>query len=119
MSILADPPLLVANGETYARAMPEAVQGRVAGVSGALALGAFWATAAAFWFDHPVTRPFRKALGYRSGREFMLRFPLPDRGRRRRTSAREEAVAVAALATYPLWLWLGWDHGRRSRPRGA
>jgi hypothetical protein len=49
----------------------------------------------------------------------MLRFPLPDRGRRRRRSRREEALAFAVFASYPLWLWLGWDHGRRARPRGA
>jgi hypothetical protein len=119
MSFLADPPLLLATGETYARAMPEAAQGRIAGLTGALTVGAFWAAAAAIWSDHPVARPLRKALGYRTGPDFMLRFPLPPRGRRRRASGREEAVAAAALATYPLWLWLGWDHGRRARPRGA
>jgi hypothetical protein len=51
----------------------------------------------------------------------MLRFPLPERGRRaqRRARVRDDALAVAALASYPMWLWLGWDHGRRARPRGA
>jgi hypothetical protein len=119
MSLLADPPLLMANGEAYARALPEAAQGRAAAAGGVLAIGAFWATAGALWVDHPALRPIRKALGYRSGREFMLRFPLPDRGRRRRASNREKVLAAAVLASYPLWLWAGWDHGRRSRPRGA
>ena len=119
MSLLADPPLLLADGEAYARLLPESAQGRAAGVAGALTVAAFWATAAALWLDHPVVRPFRSALGYRSGREFMLRFPLPDRGRRRRASTREQALALAGLAAYPLWWWLGWDHGRRARPRGA
>ena len=119
VSILVDPPLLLADGEAYARALPESAQGGAATVTGALTVATFWAAAAAIWFDHPVVKPFRKRLGYRSGREFMLRFPLPDRGRRRRRDPREDALALAALASYPLWWWLGWDHGRRRRPRGT
>ena len=34
----------------------------------------------------------------------------------RRPGAKEHALVLAALATYPLWYWLGWDHGRRARP---
>jgi hypothetical protein len=122
MSVLVDPPLLLATGESYARALPESAQGGSAQLAGTLTLGTFWGVAAAFWFDHPVTVPVRRALGYHSGREFMLRFPLPDRGRRRRRrrgSSREEIAALGALAAYPLWLYLGWDHGRRTRPRSA
>ena len=118
MSVLADPPLLVAKGEAIARVLPEGAQGGVAKVLGAGVIGIFWGVGAAIWHDHPATVPLRRALGYRSGREFMLRFPLPDR-RRRRRDPRETALGMAALATYPLWLWLGWDHGRRARPRGA
>jgi hypothetical protein len=118
MSVLVDPPLLLAEGEAIARVLPESAQGGVAKALGAGVLGVFWGTAAALWFDHAATVPLRRALGYRSGREFMLRYPLPDRGRRRR-DRREEALALAALASYPLWLWLGWDHGRRARPRDA
>jgi hypothetical protein len=119
MSLLADPPLLYADGEFYARVMPEGAQGGMATAVGALTVGVFWAVAAALWFDHPAVRPALK--GYRSGREFMLRFPLSDRGRRRRRprNTREDALAVAGLALYPFWWWLGWDRGRRSRPRGA
>jgi hypothetical protein len=116
MSLLVDPPALLADGESYARLMPESAQGRAATLTGALTVGVFWAAAAAFWFDHPLLGPVRKRLGYRSGREFMLRFPLPDRGRRRRRDPREDALAVGVFASYPLWWWLGWDHGRRARP---
>jgi hypothetical protein len=119
MSLLVDPPALFADGEAYARLMPESAQGRAAAMTGTLTVATFLAAAAAFWFDHPVVKPARRALGYRSGREFMIRFPLPDRGRRHRRSAREEALAIAGFATYPVWWWLGWDHGRRARPRGA
>ena len=119
VSILTDPPALLLGGEAYARALPESAQGGLANAAGAAALATFWAGAALFWLDHPLTVPVRRGLGYRSGREFMLRFPFPDRGRRRRRDPREDALAVAAFASYPLWLWLGWDHGRRARPRGA
>ena len=118
VSFLVDPPLLFADGELTARLLPEAAQGRVALACGAAATGVFWVAAAALWTDHPAPARFRKALGYRSGREFMLRFPLPDRGRRRRRKA-EDAAALVAFASYPLWWWLGWDHGRRARPAGA
>ena len=120
MSLLADPPMLFADGEAYARVMPEGAQGGMATAAGAMTVGVFWAAAAAIWFDHPVARPLRKAFGYRSGREFMLRFPLPERGRRRRrANPREDALAIGGFALYPFWWWLGWDHGRRARPRGA
>ena len=119
VSIVTDPVALLADGEAYARLLPESAQGGAATVTGALTIAVFWAGAAAFWFDHPVAKPLRKRLGYRSGREFMLRFPLPDRGRRRRGDAREDALAVAVFASYPVWWWLGWDHGRRRRPRAG
>jgi hypothetical protein len=119
VSVIVDPPLLVAKGEAIARVLPESAQGSGANVLGGVVLGVFWGAAAAFWFDHPAVVPLRRSLGYRSGREFMLRFPLPDRGRRRRRDMGEDALAMAAFASYPLWLWLGWDHGRRARPRDA
>ena len=121
VSIVADPPALLTSGELYARALPESAQGGMATAAGALTVALFWAGAAAFWFDHAATKDMRSSLGYRSGREFMLRFPLPDRSRReqRRNRARDDAIAVAVFASYPIWLWLGWDHGRRARPRDA
>jgi hypothetical protein len=119
VSIEIDPLLLMADGEAYARLLPESAQGGAATVTGALTVVTFWLGAAAFWFDHPITAPLRRQLGYGSGREFMLRFPLPDRGRRRRRDPREDVLALAVFASYPLWWWLGWDHGRRRRPRGA
>ena len=120
MSLLADPPMLIADGEAYARVLPDSAQGRLAAVAGGLTVGVFWAAAAAIWTDHPAVRPLRKTFGYRSGREFMLRFPLPDRERRRRRGdTREHALAAVGFALYPFWWWLGWDQGRRARARGA
>jgi hypothetical protein len=119
VSIFVDPPLLMADGETFARLLPESAQGAGARVGGALTVAGFWAIAAGLWTDQAALRPFRKGFGYSSGREFMLRYPLPDRGRRHRRNKREEAVAIAMIASYPFWWWLGWDHGRRARPRSA
>jgi hypothetical protein len=119
VSFLIDPPLLLADGEFFGRAAPESAQGRVALAAGALTTGIFWAAGAAFWRDHPAVTPFRRRLGYHSGRDFMLRYPLAARGRRHRRDRREDALALAAFASYPLWWWLGWDHGRRARPTGA
>lgn len=126
MPLLVDPPLFAVSGELYARALPESAQGRAAAAAAALALTAVWGAAAALWFDHPAVVPARRALGYRSGRELVLRSPLPDRRRGRRlrlrgdsARTREDALALACMAAYPLWLWLGWDRGRRARPRGG
>jgi hypothetical protein len=27
-----------------------------------------------------------------------------------------DRVRIAVAVTYPLWYWMGWDHGRRARP---
>jgi hypothetical protein len=111
VSFLTDPTLLYANGRAYARLLPESAQGDAAKLAGAATLGVFLATGVAFLADHPSTRWFSRALGYRNGREFMFGFPIPS------PPARDlpNGLAVLAFATYPLWLWLGWDRGRRRR----
>jgi hypothetical protein len=68
------------------------------------------------YLDQRWTKPLWKPFGARNGTAFMLGWPVAHRSRRRRTS-RTDAVAIAVFATYPLWWWLGWDHGRRARPR--
>jgi hypothetical protein len=110
MSFLADPPLLYAAGEAYARALPESAQGRAAGVAGALTVAAFVAVSAACWTERPEARPLWRAFGARSGREFMVGNGLVRWRRARRAGTREHALAAAAFATYPLWFRLGWDH---------
>jgi hypothetical protein len=108
VSFLTDPALLYANGRAYAELAPERAQGGAAKVAAGATLVTFVGTGIAFLADHPWTRPFSRMLGYRSGRQFMFGFPLPGRDL-------PDAVAVAAFATYPVWLWLGWDRGRRRR----
>jgi hypothetical protein len=118
MSFAVDPILLLADGEAYARTLPESAQGGAAtlvgGATAAFAIGAGIAS----YLEADWTRPFWKALGAKTGPDFMLAWPIAH-GKRRRRTPRRDAIAAAALATYPLWWWLGWDHGRRRRPRSA
>ena len=111
MSFLTDPALLYANGRAYAELAPERAQGRAAKAAAVATLATFLGTGVALLADHPWTRPFTRTLGYRSGRHFMFGFPFPSPP----TRELPDALAVAAFATYPVWLWLGWDRGRRTR----
>lgn len=117
MSFLVDPPLLYAAGEAYARGLPESAQGRQAGASGALCVATFLSVSVACWLERPEARPLWRAFGARSGREFMVSHGLFRWKRARRAGPREHALAALGFATYPLWFRLGWDHGRRARPR--
>jgi hypothetical protein len=113
VSFLTDPSLLYANGRAYAHLAPESAQGGAAKAAGAATLALFLTTGVALLADRPWTRRLSRGLGYRTGREFMFSFPVPA------PPARElpGAVAVLGFATYPVWLWLGWDRGRRRRGR--
>lgn len=117
MSFLIDPPTLYAAGEAYARAMPESAQGRAAGAVGAAVVGGFLAVSVSLWLERPELRPMWRAFGARGGREFMVGSGLFGWKDARRAGPREHALAAAAFLTYPLWYRLGWDHGRRARPR--
>ena len=116
MSFLADPVLLFADGEAYARTLPESAQGGAAKVIGGLTVGAAVAAGMACYLDAEPAKPFWKAVapGARTGTDFMLAWPLAH-GKRRRRNTRLGAAAALVFATYPLWWWLGWDHGRRRR----
>jgi hypothetical protein len=119
MSFLVDPPTLFADGEAYGRLMPESAQGGAARAIGGATVAAFMAYGAGAYLNEPWTKWLWEPLGAKSGRDLMLGWPLAHGSRRRRRTPRTDAVAVAVLATYPLWWWLGWDHGRRARPRGS
>ena len=109
MSLLADPPLLLANGEAYARLAP----GRDPrpALSGVLAL--FWAVSIPLYLNARWTRPLWRVLPYRDGRDFMVNFP-GLRVDTRRAGPRMHAIAAAVFATYPLWFLAGYAHGRRA-----
>jgi hypothetical protein len=111
VSLLADPALLFANGEAYARLARER------GHDGAVAAGVvalFWAVSVPLYLNAAWTRPLWRLLPGRDGRDFMVNFP-GLRVNTRRADRRLHAIAAAVFATYPAWFWLGLRHGRRGR----
>jgi hypothetical protein len=114
VSFLVDPPWLFANGEAYARFAPESAQGGRARAAAAATLAAFLGVGVALYSNARVTRPLWPLLPGRDGRDFMVNFP-GLRVDTRRAGRGLHVAAAAVFATYPLWLWLGWAHGRRAR----
>jgi hypothetical protein len=110
VSLLADPPLLFANGEAYARLAPGSAP---PGPAAAAVVALFWAVSVPLYLNARWTRPLWPLLPGRSGRDFMVNFPglRVDTGRAGR---RMHVVAAAVFATYPLWFLAGYAHGRRS-----
>lgn len=109
MSFLVDPPWLYANGRVIAATTDDPTR--------ATALGA--ATAALFlgvsiplYLDQRWTRPIWRLCRARSGRDWMLNSGVFSFDHER-VSSRTHAVSAAIFATYPLWLYLGYRHGRR------
>jgi hypothetical protein len=108
VSFLIDPPWLYANGRALAALAPR----RAAPALGAATVGAFWAVSVPLYLNRRWTRPIADACRAEDGRDWMLnsgvfRFDHRDAG------PVTHAVSAALLAGYPLWLWLGWRHGRR------
>ena len=119
MSFLVDPPWLYANGLAYARLAPEEAQGGIARAAGAACLAVFWGAGASLYLNAPYTRPLWPLLPGRDGRDFMVNWPLLRVRTKRRGRRLDAAAAAVFLGVYPLALWMGWDRGRRARPRGA
>lgn len=114
MSFLIDPPLLYSGGRTYARltrdAQPSAKRDAAAG---AAYMVVFWGVSVGLYLDRDWTRPVWKACRAASGRDWMLNsgvFAFDWRS----AGPRTHKLSAAIFATYPLWLWLGIRHGRRS-----
>ena len=116
MSFLIDPPWLYANGEAYARAAPESAQGGVAKATGAVTIAAFWITSISLYLNLPWTKPIWKACGAKSGRDWMLNSGVVGFDHKR-PGPPTHVISALLFASYPLWLCLGWDHGRRAWPR--
>src|SRR3954468_19229228 len=78
MSFPVDPVLLFADGEAYARTLPESAQGGAAKAVGGLTLGPAGAPGISCCLDVKPARPFWKAgaPGARNGADFMLAWPL-------------------------------------------
>lgn len=117
MSLLVEPLALLIDGEMYAR-LPESAQGGAAKAMGGLSSAANLAVGIGTYLEHPWAKPLWKSSRAKSGPDYMLGWPL-FHGKRRRRTARTDALAAVIFASYPLWWWLGWDHGRRRRPRAS
>ena len=118
MSFFADPVLLFTDGELYARTLPESAQGGAAKVAGGISVGATLAAGVGSYLDQKWARQLWKPFGAKNGTDFMVAWPFAH-GKRRRRSTRTDVLAAAMFLAYPLFWWLGWDHGRRRRPRAS
>ena len=114
MSFLIDPPWLYSTGRLYGAKAPESAQGETAAALGAGTLAAFLGTSISLYFDRTWTNPIWKACRARSGRDWMLNSGVLDL-RYRRVGTTTHVVSALLFASYPLWLWLGYRHGRTRR----
>ena len=112
MSFLIDPPWLYANGRAYAALAPARAQGRTAAVAGAATIAAFWAVSVSLYLNRRWTKPIADACRAEDGRDWMLNSGIL-RFDHRTAGPATHAASAALFAGYPLWLWLGWRHGRR------
>jgi hypothetical protein len=105
MSFLIDPPWLYANGRAIgATRRPASL------AAGTMAV--FWGVSIPLYLNARWTRPIWRACRAQSGRDWMLNSGVLKLDHRE-PSRRTHAVSAAIFATYPLWLWLGYRHGRR------
>ena len=109
MSFLIDPPSLYANGRAIGAVETDE---RRAKTLLATTMGVFWGISIPLYLDQRWTRPLWRACRARSGRDWMLNSGVLKLDHER-PSTRTHAVSAAIFATYPLWLWLGYRHGKR------
>jgi hypothetical protein len=113
MSFLLDPPLLVAAGATIeASGLPKPAKRALKGAT----LATFVGVSCALYLEKPWVRWFWRALGARSGRDWMLNsgvfsFRYQDNG------WPTHVLAVLMFASYPVYLLLGSRLGARLRER--
>jgi hypothetical protein len=107
VSFLIDPPWLYANGRALAKLPP-----RTAAVTGAATMAGFWAVSVSLYLNRRWTKPIWEACRADDGRDWMLNSGV-FRFDHERASTRTHAASAALFASYPLFLWLGYRHGRR------
>ena len=113
MTLLADPPLLVAGSALLERLVPDRRVRR--GLQAAFTT-AVLGSGIAMYVDAPWTRPLRPLLRISSGRDWMVNSWVLHLDHRAAPRA-YDAAAVAAFAAYPLWTRLGQRLGRRGVSR--
>ena len=111
MSFLIDPPWLYANGRAGAKLVDD---DRTAAALGAATIAAFWAVSISLYANKRWTEPIWRLCRAQDGRDWMLNSGV-FRFDHERVSPRTHRVSAAIFATYPLWLYLGYRHGRGRR----
>ena len=109
MSFLIDPPWLYANGRAIAAVTDDEETARKLR---AATMAVFWGVSIPLYLDQRWTKPIWKACRAQSGRDWMLNSGV-FRFDHRRPSDTVHKVSAAIFATYPLWLHMGYRHGRR------
>jgi hypothetical protein len=113
MSFLIDGPWLFASGETYARLAVEPERERNALKFGVATIAGFWGLSIPLYLNQRWTKPVWRACHAKSGRDWMINSGV-TRFDPNKVSPRGHKLAAAIFATYPLWLWLGYRHGKRA-----
>lgn len=111
VSFLYDPPLLAASGYVIGRAAPSRRWERLAR---AATLTTYVGVSVALYRNDPWTEPFAKALGARSGRDWMLNSGITNFDETR-ADDRTHRLAAVIFALYPVFLAWGVRRGRRRR----
>lgn len=114
MSFIIDAPWLYATGETYARLTPQDETPAKALKLGAATIAAFWALSIPLYLNQRWTAPVWKACRAKSGRDWMVNSGVL-RVDTEKIGPRGHRVAALLFLTYPLWLLLGYRHGRQAR----
>jgi hypothetical protein len=108
MSFLIDPPWLYATGRAAAPHLDEPTAKKL----GAATIAVFWGTSISLYLDKRWTTPIWKLCRARSGRDWMLNsgvFHFPYK----RVGRGTHVVSALLFASYPLWLWLGYERARQ------
>jgi hypothetical protein len=113
MSLILDPPLLLASGAAIERLAAEEPARRRCS---AAALALFLGVSALLYANAPGLGPIWRPFGCRSGRDFMLGSGLLEVDQRALTPRRHAAL-LAQFALYPLWLHAGRALARRAEGR--
>ena len=79
---------------------------------GVATMAVFWGVSIPLYLDHEWTRAVWRACRAQSVRDWMLNSGV-FRFDHRRPPQCTHRVSAAIFATYPLWLYLGYRHGRR------
>lgn len=111
MSFLIDPPLLYANGRTYARLTREDPDPRRDALVAGATMALFWGVSVSLYQDRAWTRPIWRLCRASSGRDWMLNSGVL-RLDPKRAGVPTHVISTLIFLTYPYWLWKGMRDGR-------